>query len=437
MGIGMVHQEFMLAPDLTLLENLVLGDEPVSLHAGPLSMIDWQSALDSGNALAAKTGVEVDWHRRAGNTPVHIQQIVEIIRLLRRGTRILILDEPTAVLAPQQVEDLFGLLRSLRDSGTTILFISHKIREVMALADRVTVIRRGEVTYSADVSDTDGETIASHIVGSETGANLKETAVRSGQSAGTSTVLTVTGLTTGSVEKSHALHGVDMTVGSGEIVGLAAVSGNGQDELVECLVGLRSVRSGRIELKDRDVTAGGTRERRAMGLAYVSADRRHEGLALPASVEDNVIAGSHDRAPIRKGPLMSLAEKRKQALNRLSSLQVVYGGLQDPVSSLSGGNQQKLVFAREIAADPALLVVSQPTRGVDLKGIDAIHKLMTDFRNRGGAVFLVSEELEELLSLCDRIYVMAAGRMVGEAVAAETDMMQIGRMMVLQGHGDD
>lgn len=435
-GIGMVHQEFMLAPDLTLLENLVLGDEPVSLAAGPLSRIDWAQALQSGEELAKKTGVAVDWRRRAGGTPVHIQQIVEIIRLLRRGTRILILDEPTAVLAPQQVEDLFVLLRNLRDTGTTILFISHKLKEVVALADRVTVIRRGEVSYSANVAETDSDTIARYIVGGNDTSLIETGRASRGKTGDGEVVLHVAGLEAPSLEKSHPLHGVSLSVRKGEIVGLAAVSGNGQDELVECLVGLRSASKGRVELLGGDVTNATNGERRRKGIAYISADRRHEGLATLAPVEDNVVAGSHDRPPIGKGMFLSLKQKRKVATERLASVDVRYGRLSDPVSSLSGGNQQRLVFAREIASDPKVMVVSQPTRGVDLNGIAAIHKLLLQFRDDGGSVLLVSEELEELLYLCDRIVVMAAGRIVGDAPVEGTDVAEIGRMMVMQGHAD-
>ncbi len=435
LGIGMVHQEFMLAPDLTLLENLVLGDEPVVRELGPASRIDWREALESGERLARETAAEVDWSRTARNTPVHIQQFVEIIRLLRRGTRILILDEPTAVLAPPQVDDLFGLLRKLRDDGTTILFISHKLREVMALADRVTVIRRGEVQYSSPVADTDADTIASHMVG---GAQTpeKSAASRSDRPEAGDTVLDVRGLTTPVVEKSHPLHGVDLHIAGGEIVGLAGVSGNGQNELVECLVGLREGDGGTVHLAGEDITRLTNQERRARGIGYISADRRHEGLALDASVETNVIAGSHRRPPVRKGYFFDRGAMRRVARERLDFIGVRYGALNDAASGLSGGNQQRLVFAREIAANPTLLVVSQPTRGVDLVGIAAIHAILSDFRNAGGSVLLVSEELDEILALSDRILVMADGAIVGEMDTGEADIGRIGRLMVMQGAAD-
>lgn len=436
LGIGMVHQEFMLAPDLTLLENLVLGDEPVSRALGPASPIDWRAALESGERLARETAAHVDWSRTARNTPVHIQQFVEIIRLLRRGTRILILDEPTAVLAPQQVDDLFELLRKLRDDGTTILFISHKLREVMALAGRVTVIRRGAVQYTSPVADTDPDTIAGHMVGGQ-GALPESTADAKGRRAVEGdVVLEVSGLTTPVVEKSHPLHGVGFHIRKREIVGLAGVSGNGQNELVECLVGLRSVGGGTVSFAGRDITHLSNRQRRALGMGYISADRRHEGLALEASVEANVIAGSQRKPPVSNGGFFNRRAMRRVAEERLSFIGVRYGALDDAAGDLSGGNQQRLVFAREIASRPSLLIVSQPTRGVDLVGIAAIHGILSDFRQAGGSVLLVSEELDEILALSDRILVMADGAIVGETSASDADIGRIGRLMVIQGAGD-
>lgn len=433
LGIGMVHQEFMLAADLSLLENFVLGIEPAN---GPLGRIDWAAAREAGDALAGQTGVSIDWSRRAGTAPVHVQQFVEITRLLHRGARVLILDEPTAVLAPPQVEDLFGLLRRLRDSGTTILFISHKLREVTALADRVTVLRRGRVTFSSAIADTDADTIAEHIVGEREETAPAGAGERTPADGSLETVLAAKGLSTPSVEKSHSLHDIDLEVRSGEIVGMAGVAGNGQDELVECLVGLRRIEAGGLFHRGRDITHADNATRRARGLAFVSPDRGHEGLAIAASVEANVAAGSHRAPPIARGPFLNRSAMHQVATERLNRLGVTYANLSDPARSLSGGNQQRLVFAREIAGDPSLLVVSQPTRGVDLNGIAAIHQILRDFRDHGGSVFLVSEELEELLDLSDRILVIAAGRIVGQRDARATDMAELGRLMVQQDGPD-
>ncbi len=426
-GIGMIHQEFMLAPDLSLLENLVLGDEPVT---GSFARIDWTAARASGDAQAAQAGIRVDWDRQAGTTPVHIQQYVEIIRLLRRGTRVLIMDEPTSVLAPQQVEDLFRLLRQLRTSGTTILFISHKLREVVALADRVSVMFRGEVSFTSSVAETSVAEIARHVVG---GGELDREETRplaDGPPEVGESILDVKRLSAPTRKRSHPLHEIDLSVGAGEIVGLAGISGNGQSELVECLVGLREPSSGQVLFRGKDITRATNRARRDLGLGYVSADRRHEGLALDASIEINAIAGSQRRAPVCRSRIIHPRALRRTALDRLSKLGVRFGALRDAVRSLSGGNQQRTVFARETAMHPRLLVVSQPTRGVDLKGISAIHAILETIRAEGGSILLVSEELEEIIALSHRIYVIADGRMVGEVHGNRATVAAVGRMML-------
>jgi len=426
LGIGMVHQEFMLAPDLTLLENLILGDEPVRGGRGALARIDWDAARAQGDALADRIGIAVDWNRRAGSAPVHILQFVEIIRLLRRGTRILILDEPTAVLAPQQVGELFALLRRIRAEGTTILFISHKIREVMALADRVTVIRQGAAVFSAVLARTTAEEIAAQIVD---GAPVPRAAAAR-RPAG-SAVLTVAHLSAPAVEKSRPLHDISFTIHAGEILGLAGVAGNGQVELMQALFGLIPA-SGSVKLTGAEIAGLGPDRCRAAGIGYISADRRQEGLALDAAVEENVVAGSQRIAPIGRSWRLGRRALRRVALDRLHRLAVRFGHPGDPVRSLSGGNQQRVVLAREIAAMPPLLLVSQPTRGVDLNGIAAIHAILQEYRDAGGAVLLASEELDELQALSDRIIVLADGRIAGE-LAADADRREIGRLMVLEG----
>ena len=425
-GIGMVHQEFMMAPDLSLLENLVLGEEPLRLALGPLSVIDWPRAETEGQALADRIGVRIDWHRRTASAPVHILQFVEIIRLLRRGCDVLILDEPTAVLAPPQVEELFTLLRKLRAEGTTVLFISRKIGEGMALADEVTVIRQGETVFHSAISQTTGDEISSHIVqGAVVETQDKAPKLQLGE-----TVLKVRDLHAPSVQKSQPLNAIKFEVRAGEILGLAGVSGNGQVELVECLAGLRAISAGAIHLGGNDISGASALARRQSGLAYVSADRRHEGLTTDASIQTNVIAGSHRSAPIAQAGILNPSAMRDVAQGRLETLKVKFGALRDPVSSLSGGNQQKLVFAREIAGAPKLLIASQPTRGVDLGGIAAIHALIRAFADAGGAVLLASEELDELVSLSRRVVVLSGGTLVGEVDTPTQHIQEIGRLMV-------
>ncbi len=432
LGIGMVHQDFMLAPDLSLLENFVLGDEPVGNGRNPLAIVNWKSARKQGNALAEQANIEIDWDMRAGDAPVHVRQYVEIFRLLRRGMRALILDEPTAVLAPQQVDQLFALLRRLREDDTSIIFISHKLNEVMALADRVTVIRRGEVMASTGVDETDIDTLTRHIVG-EGGA-----VPTAGRSAATpprdqQPLLSVTDLSAPSLARSHPLFDIALDVRAGEIVGVAGVSGNGQEELFQCLAGLRTPSHGTITVGTQDLAGSDNAAFRRAGIGFISPDRANEGLAKTASIADNVMAASQRDDRYRLGPFLNPIAMAHAARERLAKLSVRYGRVADMAKSLSGGNQQRLVFAREIAAEPRLLIVSQPTRGVDLGGVAAIHGIIGAFASEGGAVLLVSEELDELITLSHRILVMAGGRVVGEVEATEATPEALGRLMLQSG----
>ncbi|WP_306118883.1 MULTISPECIES: ABC transporter ATP-binding protein [unclassified Roseitalea] len=436
LGIGMVHQEFMLAPDLSLLENFVLGDEPPRGGGGPLALIDWAAARGQGAQMAARAGIEIDWDRRGGAAPVHVRQYVEIFRLLRRGMRTVILDEPTAVLAPQQVDELFVLLRQLRAEGTSIVFISHKLHEVMALADRVTVMRRGAIIASTPVAQTDIDTLTGHIIG-DGGVVPHAARTEFGADGDGAPLLSVTGLCAISVDRSHPLFDIDLAVHRGEIVGVAGVSGNGQDELAQCLTGLRAPASGTIGLAGTDLTGKDNAAFRRAGVGFVSPDRGHEGLARSATIGDNVMAASQRAPQYRAGPLIDLRAFGAAARERLARLNVRYGRLADPASSLSGGNQQRVVFAREIASDPRLMVIAQPTRGVDLGGIAAIHGIIRDYARDGGAVLVVSEEIDELIALCHRIVVMAEGRIVGTIDAAEATAEAIGRLMLQTDSGRD
>ena len=427
LGIGMVHQEFMLAPELTLIENLVLGAEPVEWK-GLLRLIDWKSATREAEAMARQSGVEIDWTRRASSTPVHVLQYVEIFRLLRRGSEVLILDEPTAVLAPQQVDRLFDLLRQLARRGTSIILISHKLHEVRALANSVTIVRRGRVVANGTIGEMPIETMASHIVG-ET-IHTKATHVPGQTDAPRAVVLEVREVSAPSRDRSQAIHGISLDVGAGEIVGIAGVAGNGQEELIECICGLREPTSGSIWISGHETGGRGNMAFRAAGAAFVSSDRAHEGLARSASIEANVMAGSQRLPQFMAGPFLRLKAMRNAARQRLEHLDVRYDGVRDPAQSLSGGNQQKLVFARETAGHPRLLVVSQPTRGVDIKGIAAIHDILRRFREAGGAVLLASEELDELIRLSDRIIVVADGKLSGTLPAAEATPQALGLLML-------
>jgi simple sugar transport system ATP-binding protein len=402
-GIGMVHQEFMLAGALTLVENLVLGAEP-----GRSGLIDRKRALSKAEDLARQAGVSLDWTQRADRASVPDRQIVEILRLLYRGADILILDEPTAVLAPSQVDQLFDLLRSLRRAGHTILFISHKLREVLALADRVTVLRQGQVIETADVGAIDEARLAHSVVG-----ETIEPAHRGEVGGCGEIVLEVSGLVIADRSDRLMLDGVAFNVAKGEILGVAGVAGNGQEALIASLVGLLHPSGGRIAMGDRDITRLDVQSRRDAGIGYVSADRAAEGLCQHASVTENAVAGSQRSLAAEAGGWLWPGRCRGVARSIVDRYQVVHGGLDRPVADLSGGNQQRLLIGREIDRDPNLLLIAQPTRGVDVKGIAAIHSELLAYRERGGAIIMVSEELDELIDLSDRILVLCGGRQMG------------------------
>jgi general nucleoside transport system ATP-binding protein len=421
-GIGMVHQEFMLVEDLTMLENLILGAEPVTRGG----LIDRKAAYAAAEAAAAQAGVKLDWNIRVAQAPVHRRQILEILRLIYRGADVLILDEPTSVLAPQQVQDLLELLRKLRQEGRTIVFISHKLDEVLAVADDITVLRAGRVAGAAKPSQTSAAKLGAMMVGEEI-----EFPHRTAHAlAGREPVLTVQGLAALDTRGVMRLNGVDLAIRPGEVVGIAGVAGSGQDELVAAIVGLIQPAAGRVALDGRDITSWPIAARRGAGLGYISADRAREGLCLAAAIADNVIAGRHRAAPFERMGVLRPSLIAAHARRALDAFSVVRRDDADPARSLSGGNQQRVVIARELDRRLKLLIAAQPTRGVDIAGIAFIHREILAYREQGGAVLLISEELDELLQLCDRIVAMHHGRAAGELAAEEADIAGIGRLML-------
>jgi ABC-type uncharacterized transport system ATPase subunit len=421
-GVGMVHQEFMLAAPLTLLENLILGREPV----GGNGLIDWRKAKAEGDRLARLAGVEIDWDMKASAAPIHVRQILEILRLLYRGADVLILDEPTAVLAPLQIEELLKLMRKLKADGRTILFISHKLEEVLKCSDAITVMRAGRVVANTTAATTSVEALARAMVGDNVPAPLIESrALPTGDP-----LLSIRGVVARDPAGFERLGALDLDIRRGEIVGVAGVGGNGQDELVECAAGILSPVAGAIRFAGADLTNASAARFRRAGIGYVSADRRHEGLCLAATLTDNFIAGrEHDRAFSRLGFLRG-ANIRSEAVRAFEGLGVRYGALGDPAGNLSGGNQQRLAISRELSRAPKLLVVAQPTRGVDIAGSAFIHNLIAAFRDGGGAVLLVSESLDEILALSDRIVGLFNGQIVGELNRTEASVETVGRMML-------
>ncbi|MBL0373857.1 ABC transporter ATP-binding protein [Rhizobium sp. KVB221] len=419
-GIGMVHQEFMLVPGLTLLENLVLAREPVK----GLGLIDRDKALGAARALEKEAGVTLDWDMLVDDAPVHVRQIVEILRLLYRGADVLILDEPTAVLAPSQIRELIALLKRLRDDGRTILFISHKLDEVMGVSDDITVIRAGRVIRSMKTSETTKAELAELMIGEI----LHETSARPGQQG--KSVLVAENLSADDSRGVAKLKSANFTVHAGEIVAIAGVSGNGQDELIGAVTGLIAARGGSVSLSGNDISKLPLPARRARGLAYLSPDRAAEGLCLEASIAENAIVGHHRRSAFVSAGILKLGQIAAHAEKLLDAYSVKRASSDLPISSLSGGNQQRVAIARELDGNPDILVACQPTRGVDIRGIAFIHQCLLEYRDRGGAVLLVSEELNEIITLADRIIVLYNGELRGELHRGDGDIELIGRMML-------
>ncbi|MET4782965.1 ABC transporter ATP-binding protein [Glaciihabitans sp. UYNi722] len=417
-GIGLVQQELAIIPELTLLENLVLGDEPKSGVR-----IDWKKAAARAAELSASVGVNIEWGANAAHTSIAVQQQVEILRLVYRGADVLILDEPTAVLAPAQADELLRLLSSLRDAGRTVIFISHKLDEVIGVADYITVLRSGRTVAENVRGEIDRDGLAALIIGD---SDLPITTVSHGIPG--DVVLVAAGLSANDDRGIRRVENVGFRVRAGEILGIAAVAGNGQEELAELLIGVRRAATGAIRVGERNVERAGVRARRRSGIAYVSADRKHEGLALGLSLRDNVIAtpGISTLASagwLRKSAVMT---RVRDILTRAA---VRFGSAADLASSLSGGNQQRLVIGRETASRPLVLIASQPTRGVDVRGISYIHELLRQARDNGAAIVLFSEELDELRELSDRVLVMHRGRVAGE-LPAGASRAEIGQLML-------
>ncbi|AOS65661.1 ABC transporter ATP-binding protein [Actinoalloteichus hymeniacidonis] len=402
-GIGMVHQHFMLADNLTVLENVVLGAE--KLHG------IGAKARKRIAELAGQTGLHVDLSLPVEQLGVADRQRVEILKVLYRGARIVILDEPTAVLVPQEVDELFETLRGMQRQGFTFLFISHKLDEVRAIADTVTVIRRGTTVGKADPRAISSRQLAEMMVGSELPSpETRESTVTD------RVVLRVSDLALRDESGDRiVLDDVDLVVRSGEILGIAGVEGNGQVELVETLMGIRKANKGRVELGDRDVTDAGTLARRAAGIGYVPEDRTRHGLLLGEPLWSNRILGYQTRPPVARGPWLDLDGARRDTERIVEQFDVRTPNIDVVVGALSGGNQQKLVVGRELSGDPVLLIASHPTRGVDVGAQAGIWDHIKRARANGLAVLLISADLDELIGLSDTIKVMLRGRLVADA----------------------
>jgi simple sugar transport system ATP-binding protein len=405
LGIGMVHQHFMLIPVMTVTENIVLGVEP---NRGPLLNID--EARDRVRDISKRFGLAVNPDAKIESISVGQQQRVEILKALYRGADILILDEPTAVLTPQEADELFAILKSLQAEGKSIIFISHKLHEVLEIADRITVLRRGKTIETVPREGATEESLAKLMVGREVLLRVEKTAAaQPGE-----TVLELDDLHVRDQRGLEAVRGVSLQVRAGEIVGIAGVDGNGQSELIDAIAGLRKAESGRVLVDGKDVTDEGCKECLDAGLGHIPEDRHRRGLILDFSLAENLALHDYDRPPGSRYGWLFPKRLVERAKGLLTEFDVRGGTPSTPAASLSGGNQQKVVLAREITRDPRVLVAAQPTRGLDVGAIEFVHRRLVDERDEGRAILLVSFELDEILSLSDRILVLYEGKIVGE-----------------------
>ncbi len=404
LGIGMVHQHFMLIPVMTVAENIVLATEP---RKGPF--LDLAHAEKRVRELSERFGLAVRPEARVESISVGMQQRAEILKALYRGAQILILDEPTAVLTPQETRELFEIIRSLQGEGKSIIFISHKLNEVLEVADRVTVLRQGKKVETVPREGATREGLARLMVGRDVVLRIQKPPAQPGEP-----LLEVEDLVVLDERGLEAVRGTSLEVRAGEIVGLAGVDGNGQSELVEALTGLRRPSAGRILAAGRDMTSAGSRECLDLGLGHIPEDRQRRGLVLDFTLAENLALHDFRKEPNARWGWLYPKRLVRAAVRVLEEFDVRGGTAQTLAASLSGGNQQKVVVAREVSRDPRILVAAQPTRGLDVGAIEFVHRRLVEERDKGRAILLVSFELDEVLSLSDRVLVIYEGRIVGE-----------------------
>ncbi len=418
-GIGMVHQHFMLVPVFTVAENMILGDE---VTRGP--SLDLRTARRQISQLSEDYGLEVDPNAVVEDLSVGVQQRVEILKALYREARILVLDEPTAVLTPQEVEDLFKVMRQLTDRGVSIIFITHKLKEVLAIADEITVMRRGKVVGNTTPSETDEQGLAAMMVGRDVILWIDKEPAQPKD-----VVLSVKNLNVKDDRDMLTVRDLSFEVKAGEILGIAGVQGNGQKELVEALTGLREIEDGSITLNGQELPAVNPRALVELGVAHIPEDRHKHGLVLPYSISDNTVLNTYYQPPFAKGLQRNQKAVLENSEKLIEQFDVRTPSALLPASNLSGGNQQKVIVARELGRPISLLIANQPTRGLDVGSIEYIHSQIVDRRDKGIAVLLVSAELDEVLSLSDRISVMYHGEMVATVDADDASREELGLWM--------
>jgi len=420
LGIGMVHQHFMLIPPLTIAENVILGMEPKKNGI----FIDIEKAVKEVEELSKKFGLKVDPRAKIENVSVGIEQRVEIIKILYRGAEILVMDEPTAVLTPQEVEELFEILKSLKNQGKTIIFITHKLNEVKAISDRITVMRKGKVVGVKNTEDTNQEEIANLMVGRKVILRVDKQPQPTGK-----VVLQIEKLNALNNKGLAALKNISFQIKEGEILGIAGVEGNGQTELVETITGLRRATGGKITLYNKDITNYSPRNIKEKKIAHIPEDRRQRGIISNYSVAENLILGSHYNPPYSKGLILNFTAINNHANKLIKEFDIRPPNRDNLLKSLSGGNQQKIIVAREFFGEPNLLIAAQPTRGLDVGSIEFVHRQLLNERDKGKAILLVSADLEEILSLSDRIAAIYEGKIVDILDAQKTNEKELGLLM--------
>jgi simple sugar transport system ATP-binding protein len=423
LGVGMVHQHFKLVSNFTVTENIVLGFEPRIPFWGNL---DLKTAENKVAKLSETYGLAVDPKAKIENITVGMQQRVEILKILYRNADILIFDEPTAVLTPQEIDELLTIFNRLKAEGKTIVFITHKLREIKAAADRCTVLRRGRYIGTVDVKEADEQKLAEMMVGREVNFRIDKKPSNPGD-----VILKIENLSVIGSKGMAAVNKFSLDVRAGEIVGVAGVDGNGQSELVAAISGLAPVKSGRILFKGRDISRESIRRRNESGVGFVPEDRQKYGLILAFRLDENLVMKNYRKAPYSgRFGFLKFTVIAKHADVLIGEFDIRTGnGAATFASGMSGGNQQKAVIAREIDLSPDLLVVAQPTRGLDVGAIEYIHRRIVDERDKGRAVLLVSYELDEIMALCDRIAAVSRGQVVGVVPAEDADERRIGAMM--------
>lgn len=417
-GVGMVHQHFMLIPVFTVAENVVLGHEPT----GKVGNLDLEAARKLVKEISDRFGFDIDPDAKVQDLPVGAQQRVEIIKSLARDAKILVLDEPTAVLTPQETDELMEIMRGLSKNGTSIIFITHKLREVQKVADRIIVIRQGKVVSEASPKATAGE-LASLMVGREVDLDTKKSAAKLGAET-----LVVKDLTVLDDRNQQMVNGISFSVHDGEILAIAGVQGNGQTELAEAILGLRKIHNGSITVAGKDLTKSNVREVLEAGVGYIPEDRKKDGLVGEFSIAENLMLDGSFGKPFAKGVQIDFANRDEIAAKLIQEFDIRTPSAGTLAKQLSGGNQQKVVVAREMSRDLKVLIASQPTRGVDVGSIEFIHEQIVAARDAGKTVVIISTELDEVLALADRIAVMYRGRIVG-IVDAKATREKLGKMM--------